>query len=295
MNIIFEQQGFSKLLQQVDGLQATDIVVLLDTNTQAHCWPLLNPFFGKAKCIVVPHGEGNKSIDNAQYIWAQLLKLGINKHALLVNCGGGMITDLGGFAAALYKRGIGFVNIPTTVLAMVDAAIGGKTGVNFGSIKNSVGTYYLPKFTYVNPVFLKTIAQREALNGMAEMIKHGAIYNAQLFATLATCHNYMALDILQAAMQVKLDIVAHDYNEKGMRKLLNYGHTIGHAIEIYSIENEAIMHGEAVALGMLIENEMAQEMGLLSLADAAQIDALILKFFGQLVPFETNFIQCGRL
>ena len=204
-----------------------------------HCDPAVD--------IVIKAGEQHKNLQTVQRIWKTLMKHHADRNALLVNLGGGVITDLGGFAASTYKRGIKFINVPTTLLAMVDAAIGGKTGIDFGGVKNQIGTFAEAEAVLIKPDFLMTLPKRELLSGMAEMLKYGFIADANLLNV--NIENYK--DYILCAGDVKRDIVAKDPTEKGLRKILNFGHTIGHAIESHSLTTKhPLLHGEAVALGM---------------------------------------------
>jgi 3-dehydroquinate synthase len=198
--------------------------------------------------IVIKPGEQHKNLQTVQRIWKTLMKHHADRNALLVNLSGGVITDLGGFAASTYKRGIKFINIPTTLLAMVDAAIGGKTGIDFGGGKNQIGTFAEAEVVIIDPVFLETLPERELLSGMAEMIKYGFIADANLLNI--NLENYQ--QYITRCGEIKLSIVAQDPTEKGLRKVLNFGHTIGHAIESHCLTTDyPLLHGEAVALGML--------------------------------------------
>ncbi len=197
--------------------------------------------------IVIKSGEQHKNLQTVQRIWKTLMKHCADRNALLVNLGGGVITDLGGFAASTYKRGIKFINIPTTLLAMVDAAIGGKTGIDFGGGKNQIGTFAEAEEVIIDPVFLSTLPRRELLSGLAEMLKYGFISDANLLNT--NLENYQ--DFILRCGEIKRGIVAHDPTEKGLRKVLNFGHTIGHAIESHCLTtSHPLLHGEAVAMGM---------------------------------------------
>ena len=198
--------------------------------------------------IVIKPGEQYKTLQTVQRIWRTLMRHHADRNALLVNLGGGVITDLGGFAASTYKRGIKFINIPTTLLAMVDAAIGGKTGIDFGGGKNQIGTFAEAEKVLVDPVFLETLPQRELLSGLAEMLKYGFIADPELLqANVENCTSY----IIRCG-DIKRKVVAQDPTEKGLRKVLNFGHTLGHAIESHCLTTEyPLLHGEAVALGML--------------------------------------------
>ena len=197
--------------------------------------------------IIIKAGEQYKTLQTVQRIWKTLLKHHADRNALLVNLGGGVITDLGGFAASTYKRGIKFINIPTTLLGMIDAAIGGKTGIDFGGGKNSIGTFAMADEVIIDPVFLTTLPQRELLSGLAEMLKYGFIADANLLNV--NIENYQ--QYIDHCAGIKRKIVSQDPTEKGLRKILNFGHTIGHAIESHCLTTDyPLLHGEAVALGM---------------------------------------------
>ena len=197
--------------------------------------------------IVVPCGEQSKSIENVMLIWNKLLDAKAGRDALLINLGGGTISDLGGFAAATYKRGIDFVNVPTTLLAMIDASIGGKNGINFNNYKNQIGLFSEAQSVIINPQFLKTLNERDILSGLAEMMKYAFVSDASFLDLDAD--NY--LDFIEKAAMTKDEVVALDMRETGLRKILNFGHTIGHALESYYLDKENYLtHGEAVALGM---------------------------------------------
>lgn len=197
--------------------------------------------------IILPAGEQSKSIENVVLIWNRLLEANAGRDSLFINLGGGTISDIGGFAASCYKRGIDFINVPTTLLAMVDASIGGKNGINFNNYKNQIGLFSEPKSTIINPDFLKTLNERDKLSGMAEMMKYAYIADESLLDV--DFENYQ--DLIKTAATIKDEIVNMDMKETGLRKILNFGHTIGHALESYYIDKENYLtHGEAVALGM---------------------------------------------
>ena len=197
--------------------------------------------------IVIKAGEQHKNLQTVQQIWEILMLHHADRNTLLINLGGGVITDLGGFAASTYKRGIKFINIPTTLLAMVDAAIGGKTGVDFGGGKNQIGTFAEAEEVIADPVFLGTLPKRELLSGLAEMLKYGYIADSELLNI--DLEHYQ--QFIKRAGDIKREIVAKDPKEKGLRKILNFGHTLGHAIESYCWTTDApLLHGETVALGM---------------------------------------------
>ena len=230
-------------------VEASRVFVLTDENV-APLWLTETLHWLRCKSsvdIVIKSGEQQKSLKNAQRIWKTLTRYHADRSALLINLGGGVVTDLGGFAASTYKRGIPFINVPTTLLGMVDAAIGGKTGIDFNGFKNQLGTFAEPLEVMINPIFLSTLPERELLSGMAEMIKYGFVYDPNLLKV--NKENYQ--DYLLRAGEIKRMIVKDDPFDEGSRKVLNFGHTLGHAIESYCLATEhPLLHGEAVALGM---------------------------------------------
>ena len=262
------------------------IVVLADENTYRHCYPLLPVKFAE-KTIVIPAGEEHKNISTATKVWEQLMNHKINRNGLIINLGGGVIGDLGGFCASVWKRGIDFIQLPTSLLAMVDASCGGKTGVNQDGIKNQIGTFTPPLSVIVDPLFLNTLPQREFLSGIAEMLKHAIISeDKSLFRQLSeietpTVENISPL--IETSIAIKNNIVLQDPKEKNLRRILNFGHTVGHAIETWSQTTKApLLHGEAVALGMLYEIQLAYEKQLISQTTATRYLAFVQKFFRHL-------------
>ena len=230
--------------------EASKVFILTDENIAPFWLPEVAHWLHceSATDIVIKAGEQYKNLQTVQRIWKILMKHHADRNALLINLGGGVITDLGGFAASTYKRGIRFINVPTTLLAMVDAAIGGKTGIDFGGAKNQIGTFAEAEAVLVDSVFLSTLPQREICSGMAEMLKYGFIADP-VFLTI-TLENYQ--DFIRHAGDIKREIVAKDPLELGLRKILNFGHTIGHGIESHCLTTDCpLLHGEAVALGML--------------------------------------------
>ena len=229
--------------------EASQVFILTDDNVAPFWLPEVEYWLGCENAVemVIKPGEQHKNLHTVQRIWKTLMKHHADRNALLVNLGGGTITDLGGFAASTFKRGIKFINVPTTLLAMVDAAIGGKTGIDFGGAKNQIGTFAEAEEVLVDPVFLETLPERELLSGLSEMLKYGFVADAKLLE--ANVENYQ--DFIQRAGEIKREIVAKDLREADLRKILNFGHTIGHAIESQSLaKGNPLLHGEAVALGM---------------------------------------------
>ena len=229
--------------------EASKVFILTDENVAPFWLPEVAHWLhcDSAVDIVIKAGEQHKNLQTVQRIWKTLMKHHADRNALLVNLGGGVITDLGGFAASTYKRGIKFINIPTTLLAMVDAAIGGKTGIDFGGGKNQIGTFAEAEEVIIDPVFLETLPERELFSGLAEMLKYGFIADAKLLEI--NLEDYQ--QFIVRCGEIKREIVAQDPTEKGLRKILNFGHTLGHAIESHCLTTDyPLLHGEAVTLGM---------------------------------------------
>jgi 3-dehydroquinate synthase len=275
------------------------LFVLVDSNTLQNCLPYLSlnvPGIENAEIIEVEPGEASKNIEIAAEIIKTLLEYQVDRNAILINLGGGMITDLGGFTASIYKRGINFINIPTSLMGMIDASIGGKNGVNISDIKNVAGTFNLPVLTAVYPGFLRTLPKKELISGIAEMIKHAAIADEAYFNCLLQFDFNEDLDyskIIKTSIEIKCHIVSADFNESNIRKTLNFGHTIGHAIESYFIEKKEnqLLHGEAVAAGMICESYLAYKKLKLSKEDRNKLIACIQKYFKAIPLDEIDFVR----
>ncbi len=258
---IFSENIIADLLPVLPKNENEPIFILTDTMTAELCLPRLqkNERLSKAKVIIVPHGDDNKTLNTLTDVWHFLSENGATRHSLLINLGGGMITDLGGFAAATFKRGIDFINIPTTLLGAIDAATGGKTGINFLGLKNEIGAFQPAKAVIIDSDFFKTLDAKNRLSGVAEMVKHALIDNKTLLAeTLAFDWDNVRYDLLQQLVQKNLDIkeriIAEDPYEQGLRKSLNFGHTFGHAFETLSHStDEPLPHGFAVMWGLVCE------------------------------------------
>ena len=238
----------------------SQVFVLADENTQRLCLPYFLRSTGLEDNIlltVIPSGESEKTFVTCLKVWESMLTHKLDRKALIINLGGGVIGDLGGFCAATWKRGIDFVQIPTTLLAMTDAAIGGKTGIDFQGVKNTIGVFQQPAAVFVDPFFLQTLPERELRSGFAEVIKHALIGESGLLEQIASNDSFQTLDwldILQKSIAVKVRIVEQDPREQSLRMLLNFGHSIGHALESYCLASgKPLTHGEAVAIGMICE------------------------------------------
>lgn len=259
-------------------------IVLLTEKEIAKLWliRLKSNLPRKVMEIIIEGGEKSKNLETCQQVWEKMLTLGIDRKSLLVNFGGGVICDLGGFVASVYLRGIKYINIPTTLLAMVDASIGGKTGINFGGVKNILGSFYDPLEIIIDVDFLKTLPERLLIEGFAEMIKHAVIEGKNYFDFVTskrpTDFTQKELEeIIKKSIEIKLKIVSKDKKEdKGLRKVLNFGHTIGHALESLTLKTtNPLLHGEAVAIGMIAESYLAYLADYLPQKDFFKIEKVI--------------------
>ncbi|MFA6833131.1 MAG: 3-dehydroquinate synthase [Bacteroidaceae bacterium] len=249
------------LKKTLDGKDFDKIFILTDENTQKVCFPILKTEeeFNEATLIVIPASDSNKNINTLTTVWEKLSTEGGSRQSLLINLGGGMVTDLGGFAASTFKRGISYYNIPTTLLAMVDASMGGKTGINFLGLKNEIGVFNPPSKVWIHTEFLKTLDSKNLLSGYAEMIKHGLIstvkhWNSLMAFDLEQIDYKLMQQLIGESIETKELIVNQDPLEQGIRKALNLGHTIGHAFESFAMQyNNGVYHGYAVAWGLLCE------------------------------------------
>lgn len=262
------------------------IAVLVDPNTSALCLPYFLEQLGFAPIIIeIPAGELFKNLETCQQVWGQLMANGLDRKSLLFNLGGGVIGDLGGFCAATYLRGIDFVQVPTTLLAQVDASVGGKLGVDFNLAKNSIGVFQNPRAVLVDPCFLGTLPEQEIRSGFAEVLKHALIADAQQWAGIQKIASLQGVDwaaLLAPSLSIKQRIVEEDPTEKGIRKALNFGHTVGHAVESYSLASDsrpALTHGEAVAIGIVCETWLSHQLLGLPEADLQSVTSLVKRFY----------------
>ncbi|MGH2624121.1 MAG: 3-dehydroquinate synthase, partial [Sphingobacterium sp.] len=260
----------------------TQLLILVDRNTNDLCLPVLQaaiPEIIDYDIIEVDPGEENKNIDFCIGVWKTMLDFGADRKALMLNLGGGVVTDLGGFAASTYKRGIDFINIPTTLLSQVDASVGGKTGIDLDNVKNIIGTFSQPKAVFISKLFLASLDERQVRSGFAEIIKHGLIRDKKLYEN---CQHVALPEIpegmVHESVSIKNEVILEDPKENGLRKILNFGHTIGHAIEGYSLlhDKSPLLHGEAIGIGMICE---------------AYISAKVNDFSEQELDNVTNYIR----
>ena len=265
--VIIANQLEKALTEAVSECKPDRIFLLVDETTERLCLPLVKDFpcLQQAETIVILPGDQHKNLESVAQVWQALQQKGATRHSLLVNLGGGMVTDLGGFAASTFKRGMHLINIPTTLLSMVDASVGGKTGFNFGGLKNEIGVFRNASSVILDTVFLKTMDAENLLSGYAEMLKHGLICSqptgegnaSMLGELLAFDVEQPDLDVLKRmvaeSVEVKQRIVLEDPEEHGLRKALNLGHTIGHAFESLALQRKPVLHGYAVAWGLVCE------------------------------------------
>lgn len=276
---------FQDLLNQFEGNKK---VIIVDENTHDCCLEYLItsfPSLESAEVILLPEGEENKVLEVCYQVWEAMLEYKITRNDLVINLGGGMVTDLGGFVASVYKRGINFVHIPTSLMAMIDASLGGKNGVDLNNLKNIIGTITNPLAIYIDITFLETLPPEEIFNGFAEMLKHALIYDSDYWNTLKSVNSEAELieekNILRS-IEIKKAIVESDPNEKGFRKRLNFGHSLGHALESYFMTKKPIAHGHAVALGMIGESYISMKRKVLSEEAYKAIEQTIIRVFPML-------------
>ena len=270
-------------------------VILVDENTHDFCLEYLLTNFEElkeAEVMLLPVGEENKVMEVCFQVFEALSEYKIGRKDLIINLGGGIVSDMGGFIASIYKRGIDFINIPTTLLAMVDASIGGKTGIDLGSYKNQIGTFSNPKALFVDISFLNTLPEKEVLNGYAEMLKHALIFDEEYWEELIsiTSLNELVNELkIKKSIDLKNNVVLIDPNENDNRKKLNFGHTIGHAFEGYFLDKNPISHGHAVGIGMIAEAFLSYKKSLLNETDWNEIQTKLLTIF-PLIEFELDEI-----
>jgi 3-dehydroquinate synthase len=259
--VIFSERPNQEVFESLS--QYTKVAVLVDENTKKLCYPKISEALPHHSLIEIVSGESNKTLATCTKIWQALTDMGMDRKGVLLNLGGGVIGDMGGFCASTYKRGISFFQSPTTLLSQVDASVGGKLGIDFNGLKNHIGVFAEPEAVLVYQSFLETLPEKELRSGLAEILKHGLIADRQHW-DLAKNVNYKAvnIDLIEASVEIKKKVVTQDPKEGGIRKILNFGHTIGHAIETHFLEipGERLLHGEAIAVGMICEAYLSHKL-----------------------------------
>ena len=302
-NIVFSQHICDELQKIVQKYPAGKVFLLTDQTAARFCLPAIEPILNKfnIKQVAIPSGEENKNIQSVGLVWNFLSNVGADRKSLLINLGGGMLTDLGGFAASTFKRGMDFVNLPTTLLAQVDASLGGKTGFNFNGLKNEIGVFNEPHSVFINVDFLRTIDHENFLSGYAEMLKHGLIRSLKHWQELMVYDlekvHYEALqEIIAHSVAIKEWHVVNDLTEQNIRKALNFGHTIGHAFESYAMKKgRPILHGYAVVYGMIAELYLSFRKCGLEMSELETISAWLIARYGKFEIQESDFEALYRL
>ncbi|MDP2088550.1 MAG: 3-dehydroquinate synthase [Flavobacteriaceae bacterium] len=287
--VFFSSESYKKLIQFIEDQKISKLFILVDENTLTNCLSVFKSKFDSAipfEVITISSGEISKNLNTCSQVWNELLLYGADRNSLLINLGGGMVTDLGGFVASTYKRGIRFINIPTSLLSMVDASVGGKTGVDFGNLKNIIGVFSNPEMVLIDEDYLNTLPQREFKCGLAEVIKYGFISNIKLWNEIMDdkeLNNNNIINLIHSSIHIKNEIVQADFYEKNLRKILNFGHTIGHAFESYFLDKKnSLNHGEAIAIGMVVELFISYKMFHFPLDITEGLKQFVHQFYGKI-------------
>lgn len=295
----FNQNAYEALNNHLKENKYSNLFIIVDNETNEHCLPKFLPLLETNLTIEIiefESGEINKNIETCIEIWKVLTELGADRKSLVINLGGGVVTDLGGFVASTFKRGLDFINIPTTLLSMVDASVGGKTGVDLGNLKNQIGVINVPQMVLIDTDYLETLPQSEMRSGLAEMLKHGLIYDSAYWKQFLDLKAIDFADfdaLIYRSVEIKNDIVIQDPTEKNIRKALNFGHTLGHAIEGYFLESETkttLLHGEAIAIGMILESYISLHKNLITAEEYTEIKTAIKSVYDD-VKIEENDID----
>ena len=296
--IHFNTKGYNIVNEHLKTLKYSKVFILCDTNTNIDCVPIFLATIDADiayDILEIDPGEDSKNLDICLGLWEALSEYGADRKSVIINIGGGVVTDLGGFVASTFKRGIDFINIPTSLLAMVDASIGGKTGIDLGHLKNQIGVINTPELIVVDTSFLGTLPQLEMRSGLAEMLKHGLIYDETYWNKLQDMSQSTINDLdalIYESIIIKKTIVEQDPKEQGLRKILNYGHTLGHAIESYFMDSdtkERLLHGEAVAIGIILANYLSVKYCGFSEEKNNAIKRIIKAIYGHVEIKETDY------
>ena len=300
-SIFFENEGYNTLKSHLNSCNYSKIFIHLDFNTNKDC---LSVLIDKIKIkeyetIISKDGEDHKNIESCIFLWNKLSSLGADRKSLIINLGGGVVGDMGGFIASTFKRGIDYINIPTTLLSMVDASIGGKTGVDLGVLKNQIGTFHDPKMVIIDPIYLNTLNKLEIFSGYAEIFKHSLISNLDLFNKLVSEKNNSIiynLKIINKSIEIKNKIVLIDKKENKERKALNFGHTLGHAIESFFLNtNKRLLHGEAIGIGIVLASYISNKYFNFSQFDLDRIKKHILKIYKKINFSNSEIMEIIKL
>lgn len=296
--IIFSTKISQTLERFLANTKFTKLGIITDSNTIRDCYPMISSSIPDHLTFSFEAGEKHKNLDTCQKIWTWMTENDFDRQSLIINLGGGVTGDMGGFCASTYKRGMRFINIPTTLLSQVDASVGGKLGIDFMGFKNHLGVFTEPLAVLISQEFLKTLEEAELKSGYAEVLKHGLIKNEYYFSSLKTIRwqNQSWSDIIEKSICIKKDIVEKDPKEEGLRKILNFGHTIGHAIESHYLNSpNHLLHGEAVAIGMVAEAYLSHTKLRMSRENLNTINQTILEIFGKKYIAHSDFGEIASL
>ena len=291
----FQDIAYKELSNLISTNNYSTIFILVDENTFEHCYPKFIPNLETNRpieVIEIESGEINKNLETCIGVWNAITELGGDRKSLMITLGGGVITDLGGFVASCFKRGIDFVNIPTTLLSMVDASVGGKTGVDLGVLKNQIGLFANPEMVIVDTDYLTTVTEREIKSGTAEIIKYGITYDVKLLDDIKEHKQLHINDLIYRSIEIKNEVVLEDPKEKSLRKILNFGHTLGHAIESFYLESEDkenLTHGEAIAIGMVCESFMSSKLLGFPTEKVNEVKEIVLSIYDRITLLKEDY------
>ncbi len=293
----FQEKAYKELSNLIVEKNYSTIFILVDENTMECCYPKFITNLStdkKIEVIEIEAGEIHKNIETCVGVWNVITELGGDRKSLLITLGGGVITDLGGFVASTFKRGIDFVNIPTTLLSIVDASVGGKTGIDLGVLKNQIGLFSNPQMVLVDTNFLSTVSEREIKSGLAEILKYGITYDVKLFNEIKESKDLKIKDLIFRSIEIKNEVVLQDPKEKNLRKILNFGHTLGHAIESFYLESsdkENLTHGEAIAIGMVCESYISSKLLGFPSKKVIDIKQVVLSIYNKTELLKEDFLS----
>lgn len=302
--VYYSENSYKQLNTYLAKIAPSKIFILVDNNTHEHCLALFLQNLKaniQTEVIEIEAGEEFKNIETCLGVWNVLSELEADRKSLMINLGGGVVTDLGGFVASTFKRGISFINVPTTLLSMVDASVGGKTGVDLGNLKNQIGVIIQPEMVLVDSDYLKTLSAKEMRSGLAEILKHGLIADENYWNKVSNLKDLETSDlddIIKTSVNIKAEIVKKDPFEKSIRKKLNYGHTLGHAIESYCLTNpnrEKLLHGEAIAIGMILETFISSALKKFPKEKLDEISGTIISIYGKEVFSSEEILKFKEL
>jgi 3-dehydroquinate synthase len=294
----FQENAYSSLQKYLSENSHSKMFILVDTNTNKECLPhFIDRISGSGnfEIIEISAGEVHKNLDTCLSIWDTLTELGADRKSILFNLGGGVITDMGGFVASTFRRGIKFINIPTTLLSMVDASVGGKTGIDLGVLKNQIGLFSNPEMVMIDTGFLKTVTEREMRSGLAEIIKYGLTFDQSIWNRIKSMQKIdyeLIIDLVYRSIEIKNKVVLKDLKEENLRKSLNFGHTIGHAIESFFLEGKqkkALTHGESIAIGMVIESYYSSKKFGFPMEKTDELKNFVIDFYGKTLIEKNDF------